>query len=402
LRRTLDRLIGYPAPARLWETEILPARLDPYYSAWLDSLFQESDLLWLGCGREKLCFAFPEEVGLLDSAGEAAVPEEPLLPSLYGRFRFEEIARQRQQSLRATAEALWEHAWNGRVSNTTFASVRQGIASRFTFDESQAARPAGRESRLSAPVRPARRRSTERWRPKTFYSGDWFSIEHAARGLEGDPEPGDLLDQLESDKDRVRLLLDRYGIIFRELLLREARAFSWRNLFRTLRLMELSGEVVGGQFFEGISGLQFASHDAVRLLRDGLPGDVIFWMNAADPASPAGLGLEALQGALPARRASNHLVFHGSRQVIASTGNGGRLTIAVAADHPDLERYLGFLKNLLSRHQEPLRVVDLLEINDAPAAESDYAPIFRKLFEATREGTRLRLRKRYLERGQVG
>ena len=401
LRRTLDRLIGYPAPARLWESEILPTRLDPYYSAWLDSLFQETDLLWLGCGREKLCFAFPEEVGLLGPSVEAAASAESLLPNPYGRFRFEEIARQREATLRSTAELLWEHAWSGRVSNTTFASVRQGIASRFTFDERQAARPAALVP-SQQPPRPARRRSSERWRPKTFYTGDWFSIEHSDRGVAGEAEPGDLLDQLESDKDRIRLLLDRYGIVFRELLLREVDSFSWGKLFRTLRLMELSGEIVGGHFFEGISGLQFASHAAVRVLREGLPEDAIFWMNAADPASPAGLGLEGLQGSTPARRASNHLVFHGSRRVISSSGNGGRLEIAVAPDHPDLERYLGFMKNLLSRHQEPLRVVDLSEINGAPAADSEYAPIFRRLFETTREGSRLRLRKRYLERGQVG
>ncbi|MCH7665935.1 MAG: DEAD/DEAH box helicase [Acidobacteria bacterium] len=203
-------------------------------------------------------------------------------------------------------------------------------------------------------------------------------------------------------KDRVRLLLDRYGIVFRELLLRETRSFLWSKLFRTLRLMELSGEIVGGHFFEGIAGLQFASHDAVRVLRNGLPVDSIYWMNAADPASPAGLGLEALKGTLPARKPSNHLVFHGSRPVVVSRGNGGRLEIAVAPDHPDFERYLGFLKNLLSWQDQPLRAIDLSEINGGPAAESAYAATFRKLFQATREGTSLRLRRRYVAGGEAG
>ncbi len=116
----------------------------------------------------------------------------------------------------------------------------------------------------------------------------------------------------------------------------------------------------------------------------------------------AGLGLEALKGTLPARKPSNHLVFHGSRPVVVSRGNGGRLEIAVAPDHPDLERYLGFLKNLLSRQDQPLRAIDLSEINGGPAADSAYAATFRKLFQATPEGASLRLRRRYVAGGEVG
>ena len=37
-------------------------------------------------------------------------------------------------------------------------------------------------------------------------------------------------------------LLDRYGILFRELTAHEVPAFQWANVFRTLRLMELSRE----------------------------------------------------------------------------------------------------------------------------------------------------------------
>ena len=413
LRRSLDRLIGYPAAARLWESDIFPARLDPYYSAWLDSLFQETELLWLGCGREKLCFVFPEEVGLVRGAAGRARPDS-LLPSPYGRFRMEEVARQRGASLRATARFLWQEAWSGRLSNTTFAAVRQGVANRFAFDEKPtdprvpggfAGRSSGRgfDFRSARPsVRPSRRQLSERWRPKAAFAGEWFSVEHAVPGRGADAAAEDALDQLESDKDRVRLMLDRYGVIFRELLARETRAFSWSRLFRTLRLMELSGEIVVGQFFEGIAGLQFASHDAVRLLREGLPEDAVYWMNAADPASPAGLGLEDLKGKLPARIASNHLVFHGSRRVVVARGNGGRLEISVPADHPEIERYLLFMKTLLTRQHEPLRAIELTEVNGEPAATTAYAPLFDELFEATREGGRLRLRKRYFERGQAG
>ena len=66
LQAALERLFGYAAPARLWETDLLPARLEPYYPSWLDSLLQESELVWRGCGRERLTFVFPDDVELLE------------------------------------------------------------------------------------------------------------------------------------------------------------------------------------------------------------------------------------------------------------------------------------------------------------------------------------------------
>jgi hypothetical protein len=46
-------------------------------------------------------------------------------------------------------------------------------------------------------------------------------------------------------------LLDRYGVIFRELIAREVTAFTWRELFQSLRLMELSGEVIAAISSQG-------------------------------------------------------------------------------------------------------------------------------------------------------
>jgi len=47
------------------------------------------------------------------------------------------------------------------------------------------------------------------------------------------------------------VLLDRYGVIFRELIAREVTAFTWRELFQSLRLMELSGEVIAAISSQG-------------------------------------------------------------------------------------------------------------------------------------------------------
>ena len=73
LRAALERLFGYPAPAELWESELLPARLEPYLPAWLDALLAEGELGWLGCGKERLAFALApdRELFMADAAREA-------------------------------------------------------------------------------------------------------------------------------------------------------------------------------------------------------------------------------------------------------------------------------------------------------------------------------------------
>jgi ATP-dependent Lhr-like helicase len=193
----------------------------------------------------------------------------------------------------------------------------------------------------------------------------------------------------------VRLLLDRYGILFRELLARELPALKWSRLFRSLRLMELSGEILAGHFFDGIPGLQFVSPLALRTLRQGLVQDTIFWVNALDPASPCGLGLEATKGEYPSRHPSTHLVFHGPRLVITSRRHGGELEIRVGPDHPLLGEYLVFLKVLLTRQFEPRRSLTVETINGKPAVGSPFAEILTRDFQATREQGAIRLRRRY-------
>jgi ATP-dependent Lhr-like helicase len=159
--------------------------------------------------------------------------------------------------------------------------------------------------------------------------------------------------------------------------------------------MELSGEVLAGQFFAGIPGLQFASPAAYRRLREGLPEDLVYWMNAVDPASPCGLALDALRGELPRRVPSSHVVFHGSRLVLTSQRNAAELAIRVEPEHPYLPDYLRFIKVLLTREFSPLRVVEIETINGEPAPDSPWAPPIAAPFTATRDHHSLKLRRRY-------
>ena len=101
-------------------------------------------------------------------------------------------------------------------------------------------------------------------------------------------------------------MLDRWGVVFRDLMARETLAPSWRELLAALRRMEASGEIRGGRFVAGFVGEQFARPDAVELLRvvrrEG-PSARSLSVPAADPLNLTGIVLpgprvSALSGGL--------------------------------------------------------------------------------------------------------
>ena len=65
----------------------------------------------------------------------------------------------------------------------------------------------------------------------------------------------------------ARQLLQRYGIVFRDLLARESMASSWRDLLVCYRRLEFTGEIRGGRFVSGFTGEQFALPAALESLR---------------------------------------------------------------------------------------------------------------------------------------
>jgi ATP-dependent Lhr-like helicase len=65
----------------------------------------------------------------------------------------------------------------------------------------------------------------------------------------------------------ARILLCRYGVLFRELLTRESNAPRWRDLLPILRRLEARGEIRGGRFVSGPFGEQYALPEAVDSLR---------------------------------------------------------------------------------------------------------------------------------------
>lgn len=71
--------------------------------------------------------------------------------------------------------------------------------------------------------------------------------------------------------------------------MRELPDFRWGSVFRTLRLMKLSGELLAGYFFKGIPGPQFISHQAFHTLKRGMAEKAIFWLKCMAPEGIASL-----------------------------------------------------------------------------------------------------------------
>ena len=88
------------------------------------------------------------------------------------------------------------------------------------------------------------------------------------------------------------MLLGRYGVVFRRLLDRESFPITWYELGRIYRRWEARGEIRGGYFVGGVSGEQFATPEAIGLLRSirkMSPNGELVTLSAADPLNLQGI-----------------------------------------------------------------------------------------------------------------
>jgi len=378
LKDILEQFFGYAARAGAWEGHIFPARMKPYFTPWLDSLMQTSSLSWYGCGPGRVTFAFPEDRELFMSAVKEDEKEEKTEESLItgrGLYSFFDIAAAAKLNTSMVTERLWEEAWQGRVASDSFDMVRRGVLHGF-----KAADTAGEKSASA-------RSAAGRWKSSRPMQGNWYALERPSA-------PDDLLEAEELNRERVRLLLRRYGILFRRLLDREEEPLRWKNIFRTLRIMELSGEILGGYFFTGIPGLQFISHEGLRFLRNRMDEEAVYWINATDPVSLSGIKLEEAKGRYPGRMPGNWMVFQGSSLVFSARKNFKELSVSVEPKNLDPVRHFGVFNDLLEASFDPMKHITVEVINDLPAADSPYREVFRK-FGFRSEYKKLKLWRSY-------
>ena len=62
-------------------------------------------------------------------------------------------------------------------------------------------------------------------------------------------------------------LLARWGVVFRDVYVKERLGVPWREILWALRRLEARGLIRGGHFVAGVTGEQFAEEAAMGMLR---------------------------------------------------------------------------------------------------------------------------------------
>jgi ATP-dependent Lhr-like helicase len=257
----IRQLQGYEISAAAWESEILPSRVSHYAPEFLDQLCLSGEVMW---GRLSPHPAFdnnddgrphrvrPTRVAPLTLflredaewllAGPQPAPDESLshparevLAELQqrGASFFPELARSTGRLASEVEDALWELVAAGLVTADGFENLR-------------------------ALVDPKRRRGEGRGRlarPR-HAAGRWALLRRPAVSA-GEISPASF----------ARQMLQRWGVVFRDLAARETLAPPWRDMLVELRRMEARGEIRGGRFAQAFLGEQFALPEALDLLR---------------------------------------------------------------------------------------------------------------------------------------
>jgi ATP-dependent Lhr-like helicase len=269
--RAVTLLEGCEAPASSWESALLPSRVKGYEPELLDRACRDGEVAWgristrdpapaagpaRGASgarqeavrlrasgpnrnanvsfvrRNQLAFLLASARGeardLPEGLSHAAVAVAETLKT-HGALFFSELIELSGRLATEVEEALWE-------------LVARGVA---TADDVENLRA------LQSPAERKRRRQHRRGGP-----GRWSLLRAARRHAR------------EAELERLAMLfLERYGIVWRDIVVREPLAPPWRELLPVYRRLEARGEVRGGRFVSGFAGEQFATLEAVEAAR---------------------------------------------------------------------------------------------------------------------------------------
>ncbi len=406
LARAVEQLQGAPVPASALERLVLPSRVRDYDPRLLDELTTAGEVVWAGAG------ALPGKDGwvslyLADAAPLLLPPPRPLEPTPlhesvlaalsggYGLF-FRQIADQ----VRATAhpgvtdpqlaDALWDLAWSGRLTNDALAPLRavlgSGRTAGSTAHRARRSVPRGRYGTPSVAARPASRSG-----PPTV-SGRWSLLPTA------EPDPTHRAHAL------ARTLLDRHGVVTRGAVAAEGVEGGFSAVYRVLSAFEDSGQARRGYVVEGLGAAQFAMDGAVDRLRaaasareraEGSAAPEAVVLAAADPANAYGAALPWPESPLgaghkPGRKAGS-LVVLVDGELTLYVERGGRTLLSWSLDPqaPALRAAADALA--AAARSGALGTVTVERVNGAAALTSPLSQALEAAgFHATPRGLRLR------------
>jgi ATP-dependent Lhr-like helicase len=308
---TLHQLEGFEAPAVEWERTLLPARVANYDARWLDQLCLSGAVGWgrisphpawaegdgaaprrvVPTNAAPITFYIRETADWMPHALAQQSVDEKLLAAALSEdaLRVRALLAQRGACFAAdlqrltgftrqqTAHALWELATAGLASADGFDQLRALMDPR--------RKSAAPEIAAKKPARAGAGRTT---------AGRWSLLNETPELRDTSGKEQAIAAARQTDRAMesfARMLLARYGVLFRDLLARESNAPKWRELLNILRRLEARGDVRGGRFVTGFGGEQFALPEAVDSLRAARrdTSEQQIAVSAADPLNLAGI-----------------------------------------------------------------------------------------------------------------
>jgi len=278
LAEVIEQLQGFECPAGDWE-RVFAERVESYRPEWLDDLCLSGEVVWgrlsllepaaenddpaageprrsgkTPSRRTPITFMLRQDLPwLLQAHRGAAVPAEPtagsgreVLDSLRGQGALfhSELQAATHRLPTEVEEGLWDGVARGLITADGFNAVRSLLNARTRFARRQRPSP-----------RPGSRGRRGTWRQGV--EGRWTLLP-AAQPIE---EVEELAETVASQ------LLLRWGVVFRDVYLKERLALPWREVLGALRRLEARGLVRGGHFVTGVTGEQFALEETAPLLR---------------------------------------------------------------------------------------------------------------------------------------
>ncbi|MCC6436789.1 MAG: DEAD/DEAH box helicase [Acidimicrobiales bacterium] len=308
----VEQLQGWHAPAAAWEASILAARVERYHPDQLDRVGHAGLVTWgrlslptdpagsepadagPGPGPARrasrttaITLCTRADLGWLSAAarGDQAptIPVGTVLAELVDALRvggarfLRELAGDTGHDHATVEAALWDGVARGVLSADSFWALRSLFASR---------RP-DRSDGGAAVLRP----SPTRGRLRRGAAGGRAPGEGRWALLPPPPahaEPDELAEAVAEQ------LLCRWGVVFRDLAVREQLVLPWREIQWALRRLEARGTIRGGRFVSGFSGEQYALPEAADALAQVSKasvgeGDDRIVISAADPLNLTGV-----------------------------------------------------------------------------------------------------------------
>ncbi len=255
LQAVIAQLDGFEVAATAWEKSILPARIDAYDPQLLDMLCLAGEVGWarLSPAQTSVVGATPIALFLREHADawQSLRGESEIVLSDRANAVLETLQSKGacfSRDLGNDGEALAELVSAGLIASDGFAGLRSLVNAN----------------------------------AKANFAGRWSLLLPSALS----PQPSDSVEL------QARVLLRRYGIVFRRMLTREPNAAPWRELARVYRRLEARGEIRGGRFVHGMSGEQFALPEAIERMREirreAHDGKLVV-LSAADPLNLTGI-----------------------------------------------------------------------------------------------------------------